>query len=301
MTTPTSKPLARASRAASPPQAHDGSAGPASARTLAIPVQQPFPWQTMLASLASRLAPGSEQIAGACYVRLTPAGRPAATVSFNAHLGRLEVMLGEGIDPRDTAARIARLFSPDVDTGAHAALSADALLGPRISAVPGLRPLGGWDPFELCLRTLVGQQVTVKAAQRLIERLTERCVALEPERIATANLERIGMPGRRVAAIQAFAEAVCDGRIDLEARWTELAPVLAALPGFGPWTCSYLGIRLGRDPDAFPASDAGLLRASAADGPRELARLAERWRPYRALAATYLWMVPAGAGTESAG
>ena len=109
------------------------------------------------------------------------------------------------------------------------------------------------------------------------------------------------MPGRRVAAIQGLAVAVRDGLIDLEAPWEQLAAALEAQPGFGPWTLSYLGIRLGRDPDAFPASDAGLLRATATDGSKALERLAERWRPFRALAATYLWMVPASAGSESAG
>jgi len=106
------------------------------------------------------------------------------------------------------------------------------------------------------------------------------------------------MPGRRVAAIQGFAAAVRDARVDLASDWSELDRALEALPGFGPWTRGYLGIRLGRDPDAFPAGDAGLRRAAGARDAKALEKIAEPWRPHRALAATYLWTVPSASTGE---
>jgi 3-methyladenine DNA glycosylase/8-oxoguanine DNA glycosylase len=142
------------------------------------------------------------------------------------------------------------------------------------------------------VRTLIGQQVSVRAAQSLTARIVDRCGTLQPARLADANLERIGMPGRRVAAIQNFAKLANTSAIDLTAAWAELGPALAELPGFGPWTCAYLGIRIGRDPDAFPVADVGLMRAAGAESPKALARMAEAWRPLRAFAATYLWFDP---------
>jgi 3-methyladenine DNA glycosylase/8-oxoguanine DNA glycosylase len=102
------------------------------------------------------------------------------------------------------------------------------------------------------------------------------------------------MPGKRVATLQTFARAMADGAIDFSRSWPEIDAALAALPGFGPWTRTYLAIRLGRDPDAFPVTDIGLLRALKANTSAELLAAAEAWRPYRAFAAAYLWMsVPA--------
>jgi 3-methyladenine DNA glycosylase/8-oxoguanine DNA glycosylase len=103
----------------------------------------------------------------------------------------------------------------------------------------------------------------------------------------------MGMPGKRVASIQGLARAIIEERIRLSDPWPALDAALATLGGFGPWTRSYLGIRLGRDPDAFAQSDLGLIRAAGASSPAELLRMAEAWRPYRAHAATYLWSVEA--------
>src|SRR3546814_14800942 len=90
------------------------------------------------------------------------------------------------------------------------------------------------------------------------------------------------MPGKRIAAIRGFAAAVARDEVRLDSRsWPDLDRELAALPGFGPWTRAYLAIRLGRDPDAFPDSDIGLLRAAGVATPRELRQPAEAWRPYR--------------------
>jgi 3-methyladenine DNA glycosylase/8-oxoguanine DNA glycosylase len=154
-----------------------------------------------------------------------------------------------------------------------------------------MRPLGAWSPFELCIRTILGQQVTVAAAGTLMRRLVERCGSITPECVVAADVSNMGMPGRRAAALQSFAQATVEGRVDFSRSWTQVDAALQTLPGFGPWTRAYLAIRLGRDRDAFPASDIGLIRAAKVDTPAELLKLAEAWRPLRAYAATYLWAV----------
>ncbi len=266
--------------------------------TITIPVRRPFPWPILLRSLRMRLIPGRERIDENVYVRLAPSGAPEVTIGYDAERSVLRLLVATTADPASAATRAAQLFHPTHNSDAAAVLRADPLLGPRLTAIPGLRPLGGWDGFELCVRTLIGQQVSVKAAQSLLARVIERCGLLDPERLAAANLDRIGMPGRRVAAIQGFAAAVRDARVDLTSDWSELDLTLEALPGFGPWTRGYLGIRLGRDPDAFPAGDAGLRRAAGARDAKALEKIAEPWRPHRALAATYLWMVPSASAGE---
>jgi 3-methyladenine DNA glycosylase/8-oxoguanine DNA glycosylase len=124
-----------------------------------------------------------------------------------------------------------------------------------------------------------------------MRRLVERCGELSPECVVAANLENMGMPGKRASALQTFAQAVADGRVDFSQPWTSVDAALQTLPGFGPWTRAYLAIRLGRDPDAFPASDIGLIRAANVETPAQLLKLAESWRPMRAYAAIYLWAV----------
>ena len=103
-----------------------------------------------------------------------------------------------------------------------------------------------------------------------------------------ADLSQMGMPGRRVETLRVLARAVQDG-LRLDAPWAEVEAGLTGLPGFGPWTRGYLAIRLGRQPDAFPHTDLGLVRAAGAENPAALLVQAEAWRPYRSLAATLLW------------
>lgn len=256
---------------------------------------RPFPWRALLAYLAPRLTPGWESVDGARYRRRI--GDDAVEVSLAADGAALRIAGASAAAARE---RIAALFAVDFDGApAAAVLARDPLLRARLAAVPGMRPLGAFAPFELCVRTIVGQQVTVAGAGTLMRRLVERCGgALTPEAVTGADLAAIGMPGRRAECLRALAAAVAGGRVDLAAPWRALDAALGALPGIGPWTRAYLGIRLGRDPDAFPAGDLGLQRAAGAASAGALAARAEAWRPHRALAATLLWSVPArGAGS----
>jgi DNA-3-methyladenine glycosylase II len=255
-----------------------------------VSVLSPFPWSALLGYLRGRLIPGSEQVVGETYVRIEKRECEPVQVTYDAKDSCLRVDVPRGVNALLVEKRVRHLFAPTHDAASLSALKQHPILQVRVASVPGFRPLGCWDPFELCVRTLIGQQVSVKAAQNITERIVQRCDLLRPANLAQANLDQIGMPTRRVAAIQGFAKAVDIGAVDLAADWSELLGQLAALPGFGPWTCSYLAIRLGRDPDAFPISDVGLIRATGAKHAKALEKIAESWRPLRAFAAAYLWM-----------
>jgi DNA-3-methyladenine glycosylase II len=260
-----------------------------------LAVRAPFPWQVLLEYYSHRLTPGFESVEGGRYRRIEE--QVTITVDYEAELSRL-VVTAEGkfsksrSSAKETLAAAARLFDIEHDHEAIAAqLQRSKPLRQRLKNLPGMRPLGAWSPFELCLRTILGQQVTVAAAGTLMRRLVERCGSVTPECVAAANLENMGMPGKRASALQTFAQAVVDARVDFSQPWSQVDAALQTLPGFGPWTRAYLAIRLGRDPDAFPASDVGLIRAANVETPAQLLKLAEAWRPLRAYAAIYLWAV----------
>lgn len=155
----------------------------------------------------------------------------------------------------------------------------------------GLRLPGCWDAFELAVRAILGQQVTVKGASTLAARLVERFGPPKPEILAEADLTRIGLTKARGESLRALARAVCDGslRFDGSVVPGEVIERLCELPGVGPWTANYIAMRALGDPDAFPAADLGLLKASGVSSARRLEELAEAWRPWRSYAALYLW------------
>jgi DNA-3-methyladenine glycosylase II len=250
---------------------------------VSIPVTQPFPWQHTLAYLAWRCTPGLDSIEGGIYTRRTPAG----TVSITYDPGRGCLDCTGSQEP----ARIRTLFDTDCDVAAiQAGLAECSVIGPRLRNVPGLRIPGCWEPFELCLRVILGQQVSVKAASTFMRRLSDVSPDFVAEEIAQSSLNSVRIPERRIQTIRSIAQAVADGSLAF-GSWSDTAATLKKIPGIGPWTIDYLAIRLGRDPDAFPESDLGLLRATKLTKPLDLLRKAERWRPYRSYAAMYLWVV----------
>jgi len=156
---------------------------------------------------------------------------------------------------------------------------------------PGLRLPGCWDPFELAVRAILGQQITVKGASTLAGRLATRFGGLRADILADADLAAIGLTKARAESIRAFSRAVMDERIRFDAGLSsqELIGRMCEVPGIGPWTANYIAMRALGDPDAFPASDHGLLHAAGLSSPRRLEELAENWRPWRSYAALYLW------------
>jgi DNA-3-methyladenine glycosylase II len=255
-----------------------------------IEVVEPFPWTDLIAYLSHRLTAQIERIEPGAYVRRV--GRREITVRFDAASARLIVTADGAVKSPSIAAHVAHLFDVTHDARRVAShLGTDAALAPRLEAVPGMRPLGAWSPFELCVRTIIGQQVTVAAAGTLMRRVVERCGEITPSCVLSAEMSNIGMPGKRIETIRHLARAILEDRVQLDQPWNAVNAALATLPGFGPWTRAYLGIRLGRDPDAFPETDLGLIRAVNAASPAALLTQAEAWRPFRAYAATYLWAV----------
>ncbi len=256
--------------------------------TIAVKVGAPFPWARLLQYLSHRMIPGAERIEGSSYIRRF--GDREAMVGFDESSCSLRIQC-DAVIAEHTVRRVRVLFDVEHDAARiDAFLSRHEPLGQFVRACPGLRPLGTWSPFELCCRTILGQQVTVAAANTLMGRLIQRCGSLTPEAVLAADLQKLGMPGARVRTLLAFASAAKERKVNLDGSWSDIDAALAELPGFGPWTRTYLAIRLGREADAFPASDIGLLRAVGASSSAELLQLAESWRPFRAYAAAYLWM-----------
>lgn len=311
----------RAGRRPSSPPAGARRPAPAVATTVEPSVRvldyhPPFDWASMIAFLQARAIPGVEWCdAGAYYRTFAHGGRPGVLSVANDASGQALVarIWIEGVVPWPSlVARLRSMFDLHVDPAAiHATLGGDRRLGPFVQAAPGLRVPGCWDPFELAVRAMLGQQVTVAAARTLATRLVERwgsCPAwpfdaatpgrrLFPtaDALAAADIAAIGMPGRRAATIRSLAAAVAAGRLRLDpaADWATLRAALLDLPGIGEWTVGYVQLRAMKDPDAFPRGDIALLRAAQRLGiaPTQAAlqRAAEAWQPWRSYAVLHLW------------
>jgi AraC family transcriptional regulator of adaptative response / DNA-3-methyladenine glycosylase II len=277
----------------------------ASAVTVKLPFTAPYDWSAMLGFLARRAIPGVEKITAESWRR---------TISLDGARGTVEVRRGGPTHllatvrlTRVTAlapvlARLRRVFDLDADATAIAAhLAKDARLAGAVERSPGLRIPGAWDGFELAVRAILGQQVTVAGATtlsgRLVaahgQRLDDSADLLfpEPRVLAAADLRGIGMPAARAAAISSLASAVVADP-DLLSRFRDVAATkeaLAALPGIGAWTAEYIAMRALGEPDAFPSTDLVLLQALDAT-PADARAQAEAWRPWRAYAAMHLWM-----------
>ncbi len=289
---------------------------------LRLRYRPPYDWASMLGFLAGRAITGVEQVQGQIYRRSVEHGGLYGSVEI-AHLPERDSLDVTIRFPSVRAlpaivSRIRRVFDLGADVltiGAH--LARDPLLAPLIAGRPGLRAPGGWDGFELAVRAVLGQQVTVEAGRRLAGRLVEICGAEIPAdqrtdpalthafptaaQVAAADLSPMGMPGARKRALTAVAQAALADPALFEPQGSveETVARLRAIPGIGEWTAQYIALRAVRETDAFPASDVGLLRGAARDGirpsPTDLLGLAEPWRPWRAYAAQHLWMAD-GAG-----
>ena len=288
--------------------------------TLRLRYRPPYDWGSVLAHLRARAIDGVERAGDDEYARTVLEGGHPSTVTV-AHLPDCQ-SLAATIRSRSVrvlpaiVARVRRLFDLGADVagiGEH--LSGDPLLAPLVEARPGLRIPGSWDGFELAVRAILGQQVTVHAARRLVERLARLCGTPMPPgqstepgltllfptaaQVARADLAELAVPEARRRALSAMADAAqADPRLfdPLETVEKTVAR-LRTIRGVGDWTAHYIALRAGGEPDAFPSSDVGLLRAAGANGsrptPSELHARAERWRPWRAYAAQHLWTADA--------
>ncbi|TMA31417.1 MAG: DNA-3-methyladenine glycosylase 2 family protein [Deltaproteobacteria bacterium] len=290
--------------------------------TVRLPYRAPFDGAGVFAYLAARAVPGIERVGDRSLRRaLRIAGRPVVVeVDATASAGALELS-ATGADATHwlaLAERARSVFDLGSDPGEIAReLGSDPLLRARLNRRPGVRLPGAWDPFEIAVRIVLGQQVTVAGATRLAGRLAARfgerlpdaqldaqqdpqLLFPEPEVLADAPLEEIGLTRQRASALRALAAVVARGSLALApgADPDAAREALLALPGIGPWTAELVLLRALGEPDAFPAGDLGLRRALGCDA-RALERRAERWRPWRAYAAMLLWTTPPARSTSA--
>ncbi|AUX25081.1 DNA-3-methyladenine glycosylase [Sorangium cellulosum] len=284
---------------------------------LRLPFRPPLDWDALAGFLGERAIPGVESAGPGAYRRTVraPGGHGVVEVCPVRGepwlLARLRLPGTEGLS--HCAERLRRLFDLGADPQAIAAqLGADPRLAPRVAAMPGVRVPGAWDGFELAVRAILGQQVSVRAATQLAGRLVERhgeplslraClpggaeglrfVFPTPEALAAADLTDLGLPRARAAAITSLAARVARGEVALDASrgLEETVRALTCVPGIGEWTAQYIAMRALREPDAFPATDLGLRRALGGISGADLLAMADAWRPWRAYAAVLLWMV----------
>jgi AraC family transcriptional regulator, regulatory protein of adaptative response / DNA-3-methyladenine glycosylase II len=271
----------------------------------------PFAWQSMLAYLRNRAIPGVEVVDETHYRRTVALANRHGWIDVSlAKSGTaLEVMISPTLAPviGGVIVRVKHLFDLSAAPDAVAALLAeDPMLKPLVRRLPGLRVPGAFDGFELAVRAVLGQQVSVKGASTLAGRWARMLGAtidtphsgldrLAPtadrmRNVATHEIRALGLPDSRARCLQALARAVADRGVVLStgANVEEQLERLTELPGIGPWTAQYIAMRALHWPDAFPEGDLGLLRAANLKH-RELRARAELWRPWRAYAAHYLW------------
>lgn len=284
--------------------------------SLKLPYRAPYDWEAMLAFLTLRAIPGVERVEGQTYSRTLSVGGCSGLVRVEPGAGdwlKLTLNFPKVQVWPEVIARVRRVFDLAADPALIAAhLSEDPDLAPLVAQRPGLRAAGAWDGFELAVRAVLGQQISVVAARNLAGKITalygqqttnQAALALglthqfpTPAELALGDPEQLSMPrarGRSLIALATMAAADPDlfgPRRSLE----DAVKRLVALPGIGEWTAQYIALRAMREPDAFPHADLGLMRAFEDEAgnrpsPVELLARAEAWRPWRAYAASHLW------------
>ncbi|MFC4115529.1 AlkA N-terminal domain-containing protein [Nonomuraea zeae] len=282
---------ATAGRPAATQQAVEVAAGPASLR-LRLHRREPYDVEGVFAFLTSRAIPGLEVADRTSYARGVPGGTITLTPQRD-HIA-LDVAVDDTRQLARVVARCRRLLDLDADPDAISEILGQTSLGPLVAARPGLRVPGAFDGFELAVRAVVGQQISVAGARTLLGRIVARAAAPEslfptPGHLLETDLTGLGLTNRRIATLKDLAARLAEGHIDLDGGQdpAEAVAGLLEVPGIGPWTASYIALRALRDPDAWPTGDLVLKKRMAALGIPD--DHIERWRPWRAYAALHLW------------
>lgn len=280
---------------------------------LYLDYRPPLDWPRLLEFFSARALAGVEQVNGEVYRRSFALERFRGVLHVRNEGARNRLVVevsgeGAGAALYLLNQRLRRLFDLDADTGEIAAvLAKDPLLAKQLARSPGVRLPGAWDPFEYALRAILGQQISVAAATtiagRLVARYGKSFVDSEgaehqlfpsAEQLAEADFAGLGLTRARAQTLREFVAATLDGRVNFaEAELDDWCRQVTALPGIGDWTAQYIAMRGLSMPDAFPASDLGILQALGTDGekakPRQALARAENWRPWRAYGALLLW------------
>jgi len=297
-----------------------------SALTVRLPYRKPFDWPAMLDFLAARATPGVEQVINNAYLRTVVVDGQPGVIECSDEGGDSFRLSLHGIETSSIfqiVQRVREMLDLDAPVADIAAvLGTDKRLKKLLRDRPGIRVPGAWDGFELLVRAILGQQISVKAATTLAGRIAERYgdtadlppslddrkdglklsrVFPDATKLARVRFNDIGLVTSRAETIRRVASTVASGAIDFESAQdpAEFCQKLVKIRGIGDWTAQYVAMRALKHPDAFPASDLGLLKAidsAGAGGAAELLRRAESWRPWRAYAALLLWSSLSGSG-----
>jgi len=294
---------------------------PSGTLRLRLSYRPPLDFAQMLAFMAKRAIPGIERVSADSYERVFGPIERSGWIRVQAAAHKPELLLEIGnADPRaipDIVRRVRRMFDLDADLApVHALFAQDPVLRRAIAMHPGLRVPCAWDGFELAIRAILGQQISVAGATTLARRLVDAWGAHRgddapagldrafpsPAALREASLEGIGLPRTRAATVRALAAAVAEGTLSFESGQSLSAFVAraTALPGIGAWTAHYIAMRGLALPDAFPAGDLVLQQRLAAPlgkrlSERETEARSQAWRPWRAYAVLQLWHLPAEA------
>lgn len=282
--------------------------------TVRLSYRQPFEWNTLLEFFRGRATPGVETVVDSRYKRTLKVGQNHAIVEIGpgTRTGYLVLTL-HSIDTTalfETVQRAREVFDLDAPVAEiESVLAADPLLEKILLHHSGIRVPGAWDGFELTIRAVLGQQISVKAATTLAGRIAKRygepidhpagggeLKFLFPtaDRLSRARFNNIGLVRSRAETLRRVAKAGVAGELQFDAAThpDDIATSLKSIKGIGEWTAQYVAMRVLKNPDALPSSDLGLLKALRYPdrvSPLELERRSERWRPWRAYAAMLLW------------
>ncbi len=285
------------------------------ALVLRLGYRPPYDFAALLTFLRTRALPGVELVDEHSYARVfgpvdAPGWLRLSGWPGGEHALQLQLHCPQPTQLLGVVTTLRRMFDLDANPQAIAdTFRHDAILGPLLARRPGLRLPGGWHGFEIAVRAILGQQISVAAARTLATRIVQRwgeslptapMAGLErlfptPAALAQADLREIGLTTTRAATISGLAQALLDGRVDFSAEQSleEFVARWVALPGIGEWTAHYMAMRALSDPDAFPAADLILRREAATDAvplsTKALTLRADAWRPWRAYAVIHLW------------
>lgn len=278
---------------------------------LRIAYREPFNFAALLDFFRMRGIPGIERVTD-CYERTFVVDSQPGTVSVSDSGDGYLLCRVTGGSPRSLMKIVGRIRSMfDVDAVPEeigSVLASDRVLKPLVRKAAGLRLPGAFDAFEVSVRAIVGQQVSVKGATTVMGRIAELygeqtgsgCVFPDAETLAQLDPGALPMPRKRAIAIREMASRIAGGVISFDMDALDFHEALVSVPGIGPWTADYIAMRALADPDAFLHGDLVIRKVASKlfgiNSEKELLERAERWRPWRGYAGMHLWRYAAETG-----